>query len=106
TNSTIDSTTIGATTPSSAVVTQLGVNTGISQSGTGAKHFRGTSCTTAASAGATCPTTVTWPGGAFANTNYTYVCFTNGDGNAALNSGTASSKAAGSVVVVLQNTPG
>ena len=73
-NSTIDSTTIGATTPSSAVVTQLGVNTGVTQTGTGVKHFRGTSCTTTSGAGGFCQTIITWPGAVFTDTNYTAVC--------------------------------
>jgi hypothetical protein len=73
-NSTINSTTIGATTPSTGAFTQLGVSTGVTNSGTGIKHFRGTSCTTASSAGAFCQTIITWPGGAFADTSYTAVC--------------------------------
>lgn len=101
TNSTIDSTTIGATTPSSGVfsslsstgglnstavgnttpstgafttlsTTGLTVNTSFAQ-GSAFKHQRGTTCTTPSGANAGCATTVTW-NSAFADTNYTYIC--------------------------------
>ncbi|MBZ5525305.1 MAG: hypothetical protein LAP21_24010 [Acidobacteriia bacterium] len=49
------------------------VNTGVSQ-GSGFKHQRfGSLCTTAAAAGATCTTAVTWTS-AFTDANYTVVC--------------------------------
>jgi hypothetical protein len=47
------------------------ISTGLAN-GTGAQHARTAGCTTAASANATCDTTVTWPV-AFADTNYTVV---------------------------------
>jgi hypothetical protein len=49
---------------------------GINNGGTGHKHIRSaTTCTTAASVGATCTTaSITWPGTAFANTSYTAIC--------------------------------
>jgi hypothetical protein len=49
-------------------------NGGIAQTGTGVKHARVAGCATAASIGATCDTTVTWAGTAFADTNYTVTC--------------------------------
>jgi hypothetical protein len=81
-NSTINSTTLGATTPSTAAVTQFAVNTGVTNSGTGFKHVRATSCTTPASAGGFCTGTVSWPGAAFADVNYTFGCIAIGSGQA------------------------
>jgi len=84
TNSTIDSTTIGATSPSAGAFTTLSStqpvtlggrlteNAGVINSGVGLKHVRVASCT-AIGSGGFCPTTVTWPS-AWADTNYTEVC--------------------------------
>lgn len=53
-------------------------STGVGADGSGFKHKRGVSgCTTAAAAGATCSSTVTW-GTAFADANYTATCNVNG----------------------------
>lgn len=111
-NSTINSTTIGATTPSTGAFTTFSSSTSsvfngsITNTGTGIKHVRVASCTTAASANAFCNTTVTWPAPAFPDTNYTYGC--SGDGNgAAMVQGTASgSKTASTFIAVVLNTPG
>lgn len=106
TSSTIDSTTIGATTPSTAVVTQLSATSGITNSGGGLKHIRGTSCTTAASTNATCLTTITWPGGGFTDTNYTYVCSLEADGGVAYQNMVIANKTAATVQMNIVNTPG
>lgn len=85
-NSTINSSTIGATTPSSAIFTStqvnsgLLVNAGVNNTGTGFKHVRAASCTTPATNPGTCSTTVTWPTPAFADTNYTLVCTSENSG--------------------------
>lgn len=105
-NSTVDSTTIGATTPSSVVATQLGVNTGVTNSGGGFKHTRVASCTTAATTNATCTTTVTWPGGAFADTSYTFGCISDGNGAANFQGSDVANKTAASIHAIVQNTPG
>jgi hypothetical protein len=111
-NSTINSTTIGATTPSTVAATTLTSSTSaqfngsVLNNGTGFKHLRVTSCTTAASAAAFCSTTVTWPAPAFADTNYTYGC--SGDSNGAANFQTTDSgnKTASTFKAIVQNTPG
>jgi hypothetical protein len=73
-NSTINSTTIGATTPSTGSFTGLGITSGLTNAAGGAKHQRGTTCTTAAGTNGECGTTVTWGGGGFVDTNYTWGC--------------------------------
>lgn len=106
-NSTLDSTPIGATTPSTAVVTSLTVNTGVSSAGTGFKHFRvtGGSCTTGGSQGSTCQTAaISIPGTAYADTNYSLVCEL--DGSIATNTATpaimgAASKSTGSFTLTV-----
>lgn len=99
-NSTVDSTTLGATTPSSGAFTTLTSNAGATvsggfivnsgiQSGTGFKHFRvtGGSCTTSGTQGSTCQTpSISLPGTAYADTNYTITCME--DGFIAVNTGT------------------
>jgi hypothetical protein len=51
------------------------LNGGVNNTGTGIKHVRSTaSCTTGNNVGNTCSVTITWPGTAFADTNYTVVC--------------------------------
>lgn len=105
--STINSTTLGATTPAAGTFTALGANTGVDASKTGFKHFRGTSCTTAAVASASCNTTVTWPGSAFADTNYTAGCSLNDvtTPGAAWDFGTGT-KTTTTMVTGIQNIPG
>lgn len=72
-NSTINSTTIGATTPSSVVATTSKTNTSVLQGG-GHKHQRfSTGCTTGASAGSACTDTLTWTT-PFVDANYTVIC--------------------------------
>lgn len=71
-NSTVDSTTIGATTPSTGVFTTVGSTTGLARN-TGIQYFGGTTCTTAAATNANCTTTFTW-NQAFADTSYSFVC--------------------------------
>jgi len=111
-NSTINSTTIGATTPSTVAATTLTASTStqmngsVLNTGTGFKHVRVTSCTTTAVANNFCNTTVTWPGSAFPDTNYTYGCSTDGDGKAAYQTTASGSKGTSSIVAVIQNTPG
>lgn len=106
-NSTLDSSPIGGTTPSTAVVTLLTINQGVSSAGTGFKHFRvtGGSCTTPGGQGTTCQTTsISIPGTAYADTNYSLVCEL--DGSIATNTATpaimgAASKAAGSFTLTV-----
>lgn len=106
-NSTVDSTTIGATTPSSVVVTTFQANTSMLSTGTAFKHTRGTTCTTAASLNASCATTVSWPGSNFADTNYTYGCNVESTGGvvAYLNAD-PSNKTIAHVSIEIINTPG
>src|SRR5712672_246814 len=79
-NSVINSTTIGATTPSTVVATTLTsstsaqFNVSVLNTGTGFKHVRQSSCTTNSTLNSICNTTVTWPTPAFADANYTAVC--------------------------------
>ncbi len=90
----------GTETLTNKTLTSPIVSTGISQ-GSGLKHQRfGTSCTTGATAGNTCTTAYSWTS-AFADANYTAVCF----GEAA--SGTnaiisINAKSASQLTVVLQ----
>lgn len=73
-NSTIDSTTLGATTPSTIAGTTLKVNTSMLSS-TGFKHQRfGATCATAATALSSCSQTLTWAT-PFPDANYTPVCW-------------------------------
>src|SRR6185312_13629689 len=88
-NSTINSTTIGATTPSTVAATSLTSSTSaqfngsLLNNGTGFKHIRVTSCTTASGSDVNfCNTTVTWPTPAFPDTNYTYGCSSDSNGAA------------------------
>lgn len=68
---------------SAPTVTSPTINTGVSQ-GSGFKHQRfGSLCTTAAAAGATCTTTLTWTS-AFADANYTVVCTGHTQSNTAI----------------------
>lgn len=79
TNSTIDSTVIGGTTP--ATGSFIGVNSsgliagngGVKASGTGLKHIRVGTCTTTTGSTGSCGATITWPS-AWVDTNYTAVC--------------------------------
>jgi hypothetical protein len=111
-NSVINSTTIGATTPSSGIFTSVQVNSGllvnagVNNTGTGFKHVRVASCTTTAVANNFCNTTVTWPAPAFADTNYTYGCSSDGNGAAAYQTTSSGSKTASNFVAVVINTPG
>jgi hypothetical protein len=104
-NSTINSTTIGATTPSTGAFTQFAVSTGVTPTGGGFKHQRGTTCTTAAGTNGECGTTVTWGGGAFADTSYTSGCTVESTAGTVqyLYGG---GKAAASVSFQVMNTPG
>jgi hypothetical protein len=65
--------TLSNKTLTSATLTSPIVNTGIAHGGSGFMHVRAASCITAASVGATCTTTITWPG-TWADTNYTAIC--------------------------------
>lgn len=83
-NSTLDSSPIGSSSPSTGVFTGL--------SGPGLqKVINATGCTTAASLNAACTFTVTWPT-SFADTNYVVVCVGNtaGGATAVLSNGTKS----------------
>lgn len=76
---TLSSTTLTATTATFSGTTTLSgngvISSGLSSTATGWKTSRSTSgCATSASAGATCLTTITWGGTAFADTNYTPIC--------------------------------
>ena len=76
----------------------LRLNVGVNNDGGGAKHSRSqTGCATAATAGSTCDTTVTWTT-AFADANYTPVCAGLGITSGVPADGGVVSKAAGSVV--------
>jgi hypothetical protein len=70
----------GQTGSGASIVTNSGptiaspvLSTGVGPDGSGFKHKRVTGCTTGATSGNTCTTTVTW-GTAFADANYTAVC--------------------------------
>lgn len=108
-NSTINSTTIGASTPSSAVVTSLVTNTSaqfngsMAQNGTAFKFVEVSSCTTAASAGASCTTVITWPTPAFVDNGYIMGC--SGGGTLASFEG-FNTKTATTAATVVTNTPG
>lgn len=108
-NSTINSTTIGATTPSTAAVTTLTssasaqFNGSVANNGTGFKHVRATSCTTPATNPGTCATTVTWPTPAFADANYTAVCVSENSG--AYVGGVGSHSATNFSVNIFNNPP-
>jgi hypothetical protein len=71
-NSTVDSTSLGATTPSSAAVTTLRINTGVPP-GKGFQHVRQLTCTTPAITYGTCSTTINWPT-PFVDGLYSAVC--------------------------------
>jgi hypothetical protein len=115
TNSTIDSTPIGATTPSSIigtsinsttttiVGTSLGVIGGVINSGAGLKHVRVGSCTANTATGGFCATTVTWPS-AWADTNYTAVCSV--DNTAVLFSAGTSAKTTTTISIIVAVTSG
>lgn len=80
---TLTATTLNSTTSTFSGTTTLSGNavigSGLSSTATGWKASRSTSgCATAASAGATCLTTITWGGSAFADSNYTPVCIGQG----------------------------
>lgn len=112
-NSTINSTAIGATTPSTGAFTALTSSTSILfngsvlASGTAFKHIRVTSCTTAAGSDTNfCNTTVTWPAPAFPDTSYSYGCSGDGNGAASFVNTSSASKTASSIVAVVQNTRG
>jgi len=80
-NSTIDSTPIGATTPSTGAFTSLIVNTSIPTTSSAVKIFQssGTSCTTSGTAGNVCTSSsISIPGPAFADTGYFGGCETEG----------------------------
>jgi hypothetical protein len=79
-----------------AVLTRATINTGVSQ-GSGFKHQRfGTTCSTAATAGTTCPSTLTWTS-AFVDASYTVSCVgSQGSGVPIL---TQSTKAAASIAI-------
>jgi hypothetical protein len=101
-NSTIDSTVIGGTSPAAGTFTTGKFTTGIINNGVGLQHMRATSCTTAASAGAFCQTTMTWPV-AFANTNYTVVCSTQ---SGTLFLGAINNKTTTQITPIVELTPG
>lgn len=74
TNNMLRLTATGAQVLGKTETNTLKVDTGVDGDGGGIKHKRGTAgCATAASAGATCTTTVSWTT-AFADANYTVVC--------------------------------
>jgi hypothetical protein len=55
--------------------TDVTINYGVSSNGSGLKHVRtDASCTTSTSMLSTCAVSITWPGTAFADTNYTITC--------------------------------
>lgn len=107
-NSTINSTTIGATTPSTVAATALTsstsaqLNSSVLNTGTGFKHMRAASCTTPATNPGTCSTTLTWPTPAFADANYTLVCTSE---NSAAYVGGAGSKTTTQFNVNIFNNP-
>jgi hypothetical protein len=114
TNSTIDSTSIGSTTPAAGAFTTLSStspvtfggrlteNAGVINSGIGLKHVRVGSCT-ATGAGAFCSTVVTWPS-AWADTNYTEVCSV--DNTAVLYVVGITGKTTTSTSVIVEVSPG
>lgn len=65
--------TITAATLVSPTISAPTITSGVNNNGSGVKHVRISSCTTAASAGATCTTTITWAT-PFADANYTVTC--------------------------------
>jgi hypothetical protein len=89
TNSIINSTTMGATSPSSGAFTTLSSsgavtlggklteNAGVLNTGVGLKHVRGGTCTTSAGSLGFCGGTIPWPS-PFADTNYSVVCSLDG----------------------------
>jgi len=107
-NSTINSTAIGGTTPSTAIFTTVAANTStqmngsVLASGTAFKHIRTTSCTTAASLNNVCSTTVTWQTPAFPDASYTVVCVS--ENSAAFVAGVGSHTAT-NFNVNIQNAP-
>lgn len=112
-NSTINSTTIGSTTPSTGAFTALSSSTsaifngGITNTGTGFKHVRATSCTTTSGVGTgNCTGTVTWPAPAFADTNYTYGCAVEGGGQVMFTNVVTGSKTTSTMQYTILNTPG
>lgn len=105
TNSNIDSSPIGATTPSSGVLTTLGVNIGVSNHATGFQHVVGfASCTTPSGANQACNTSLSW-NTAFADTTYTAVCGVNTilSGGEVVITGTGSRTTAGITVQITNN---
>jgi hypothetical protein len=103
-NSTVDNTVIGGTGPAAGTFTTGAFNSGITNTGSGFKHVRQTSCTTSASAGSFCATTINWPGAPFANTSYTATCVVDG-GSAAFFLGEGS-KTTTSMGTTIENSPG
>lgn len=102
-SSTIDSTTIGATTPSSAVLTTLKVNTSVLNNGSALQHLRVSSCTTGSGANGFCGGTITW-NVAWADTNYTAVCMI--DGSATISVQGTASKTTTQIGYVVYNVNG
>lgn len=67
--------------------TGIEVDESVNADGSGLKHARGNF--TCASNNSQCAVQLNWPGTAFANTNYTAVCWTNSPGFVASNGGKA-----------------
>lgn len=78
--------------------------TGINNNGSGHKHIRFVSCTTAAGANSFCTTSMTWTT-AFADANYSVVCTASNDAGQGWVTGTANKVAAG-MDVNFTNGPG
>jgi len=108
-NSTINSTAIGGTTPSTGAFTTLTSSTSaqfngsVLNNGTGFKHVRQASTTTGSGVNGTSSTTVTWPTPAFPDGNYTTVCVS--ENSAAFVAGVGSHTAT-NFNVNIENSPG
>lgn len=88
----------------STTLTSPTINTGVTNSGTGLMHVRTSSCTTAASANASCNTTVTWPG-TWANTSYTATCTADTPTGGNVFVVATQSKSTTQIVVIVENVP-
>lgn len=99
--STINSTSIGQTTPGLVAATDLKIQ-GLTNN-SGMQTIRVGSCTTPGTQPGTCNTTVTWPV-SMGDTNYTYGCSSDSaDGKVAFSVTNSASKTATQFVVVVAN---
>jgi hypothetical protein len=101
--SSIAASTAGSIQLNPATGQDVAIGLGLAPDGSGFKHKRVASCTTAASGNATCATTVTWTT-AFADANYTLSCTLIGPGTAFVLE--SSTPVAASATVTIMNAPG